>query len=137
VAWDRDLDKLMVDRALDGQEGRAFVTERLNGLAKRRSELERGLVEIGQALSTVQREAVSAEVVTAGLTEFRDVYECLKPFERKELMYLVLHRAEVNDRQIVLEINGNVPALLAETPQKSEPRLGTPNWLHELVSRSV
>ena len=78
--------------ALEGQGGRAFLTERLNELAKRRADLERGLVEVEQALTTVQREAVSGDVVAGGLAEFRKICACLKPFEQKELMHLVIHR---------------------------------------------
>ncbi len=47
---------------------------------------------------------MTAETVRASLTRFKDVYEHLRPFERKELLRLLLHRADVNDRQIVLEI---------------------------------
>ena len=71
---------------------------------------------------------VSAEQVRQALSRFGEVYECVKPYERKELVRLVLHRAEAWDRKIVLEINGGI----AETMPLSESassRFGTPNWL--------
>ena len=74
-------------------------------------------------------DVVDAATIAAGLAEFREVYGCLKPFEQKELIHLVLRRAEVSDREIVLEINGNVPTVLAGTPAKSASRFETPNWL--------
>ena len=60
--------------------GKRFVTEKLTELAERRA-----------ALSQVQQ-----------------VYPCLKPYEQRELVRLVLHRAEVHVRELVLEINGAV-----------------------------
>ena len=36
--------------------------------------------------------------MAAGLAQFREVYTCLKPFEQKELIHLVLRRVEVWDR---------------------------------------
>jgi hypothetical protein len=59
--------------------------------------------------SAARREAVSADAVRHALAQFRDVYDCLKPMEQKELVHLILRRAEVWDHKIVLEINGNVP----------------------------
>jgi hypothetical protein len=44
------------------------------------------------------------ETVRASLACFKDVYGQLTPFERRELMRLLLRRAEVSDRLIVLEI---------------------------------
>ena len=130
-----EADKLILDwSALDGQEGRAFLTERLNELAKRRAELEQGLLEVEQGVARLKSDAVCAATVRAALADFQQVYECLKPFEQKELMHLVLHRAEVSDREIVLEINGNAPTVLAGTPDKSDSRFGAPNWLPGLDS---
>jgi hypothetical protein len=65
--------------------------------------------------------------VRASLTRFRDVYEQLTPFERKELMRLLLHRAEVSERRIVLEIYP-VTAPEMAMPQ-SRSRSEAPNWL--------
>ena len=113
------------------------MTERLNRLAQRRADLEHGLVDAEEALAGMKRESVSAADVVANLRQFRAIYDCLKPIEQKELMHLVLRRAEVWDNEIVLEINGNVPAVLAGTLVKSGSRFGTPNWLPGLVSQSV
>ena len=41
------------------------------------------------------------ETVRASLACFKDVYGQLTPFGRRELMRLLLRRAEVSDRQIV------------------------------------
>ena len=47
---------------------------------------------------------MTMETVSASLACVKDVYGQLTPFERRELMRLLLRRAEVSDRQIVLEI---------------------------------
>lgn len=114
---------------LEGQEGRAFLTERLNALAQRRSDLESGLVEADQALVRLKNDSVDTSAVRDALSRFGVVYQYLKPYERKELFHLVLRRAEVHSRKIVLEINGNVPVITAETSEKSGSRSRTPNWL--------
>ncbi len=113
---------------LDGAEARAFLGEKLGELAQRRSELEAGLAETERALPRAAQRAVDAQAITRALESFGAVYECLKPYEQKELVKIVLNRAEVSDRKIVLEINGNVPAL-AETSTRSDSRFGIPNWL--------
>ena len=117
---------------LEQESGRAFLTERLGELARRRSELEQGLIEVNQALAQIDEERVTAETVRASLTRFRDVYAHLKPGERKELMRLLLHRAEVGDRQIVLEIYPIASPEMA-MPQ-SHSRSEASNWLPGQVS---
>jgi hypothetical protein len=75
------------------------------------------------ALTSVRGLVVEAETVRGALADMHAVYEQLKPFERKELMRLVL------ERQIVLEIHGGVCANPAQTPIKSASRSVAPNWL--------
>ena len=112
---------------LEQESGRAFLTEKLGELARRRSDLEQGLIEVNQALAQIDEERVTAETVRASVLRFRDVYAHLKPGERKELMRLLLHRAEVADRQIVLEIYPIASPEMA-MPQ-SRSRSEASNWL--------
>ena len=112
--------------ALEEHAGRAFLTEKLGEPAQRRSDLERGVAEADEALQRVERDQVTAETVRSALSEASRVYACLTPFEQKELMRLVLHRAEVSERQILLELHA-VPAptlVMAQGLSRSEP----PNW---------
>ncbi len=53
----------------------------------------------------------------ASLLRFKDVYAHLTPFERKELLRLLLRRAEVGDRQIV----GDLPRGGARYGDAPEP----------------
>jgi prefoldin subunit 5 len=121
-------DKVLAEWAILEQEtGRAFLTDKLAELAQHRNDLERGLAEVHEALRHVEREQVTADAVRCALGEFSEVYACLMPFERKELIRLVLRRAEVGDRQIVLEMYPvHAPlAAMAQSRSRSEP----PNWL--------
>jgi site-specific DNA recombinase len=113
--------------ALDGHEARTFLTERLSDLARQRGELELGLEETEQGLGQLDRQAVSDGEVRAALSAFEDVFECLMPYERKELLQLVIQRAEVRPRKITMNINGSVPVLGTLVTDGSRSR--TPSWL--------
>ena len=121
-------DKVLAEWAtLEQETGRVFLTDKLAELAQHRNDLERGLAEVDQALKQVEREQVTADTVRSALGEFSEVYACLMPFERKELIRLVLRRAEIGDRQIVLELNSvqSSTMTMAQSHLRSEP----PNWL--------
>jgi site-specific DNA recombinase len=121
-------DKLLADWAgLEADNGRAFLTDKLAELARRRADLERGMADVDAVLGQLVRQRVTADAVRATLGRFSDVYACLTPFERKELMRLILHRAEVGDREIVLELHAiQAPKLeVAQSHSRSEP----PVWL--------
>lgn len=121
-------DKLLAEwSALEEEAGRVFLTDKLAELARRRTDLECGIAEVDEALRQVEREQVTADAVRSALTEFGEVYACLTPFERKELIRLVLRRAEVGDQQIVLELYGTLASEMAtaQSRSRSEP----PNWL--------
>ena len=75
---------------------------------------------------------MSAEAVQLALANVDEVYEHLKPHERKELMRLLLQRAEVADHSIVLEIRGAACVGLADTrgaPRVGASRYEAPKWL--------
>ena len=115
--------------------GKSFVTEKLTELAERRAALERGVAELDQQLAKVQDKAVTAEVVRAALSQVHQVYACLKPYEQRELMRLVVHRAEVHVRELVLEINGAVgQEITPATVNNGGVVRQTQDWLPELDS---
>ena len=114
------------------------MTEKLTELAERRAALERGVAELDQQLAKVQDKAVTAEVVRAALSQVQQVYACLKPYEQRELVRLVLHRAEVHVRELVLEINGAVgQAITPATVYNGSLVRRTQDWLPGAVSQSV
>ena len=73
---------------------------------------------------------MSAEAVRATLSNITEVYECLQPHERKELVRLLLQRAVVSERRLTLEIRGGLQGLPAAAKEdKSGSRSQRPIWL--------
>ena len=100
-------DKLITEMvSMDEQAGRSFIKNKLNELGQRRDDLENGLTEVQQGLECLDREAVDVELVRASLGQVKELFGELKPYEQRELMQLVLQRAEVNEREITLEVYG-------------------------------
>jgi len=120
--------------SLEGQTGKDFVTEKLSRLAQRRTELEAGLAETDEALRRAQEQIVTARALKEALGRIHEVYGRLRPFEQRELMGMVLKRAEVNERQIVLDIYAlNEPQTSAlETEHRGDVVRLPPNWLTSL-----
>jgi hypothetical protein len=114
--------------ALEEEKARWFLTEKLNDLAQRRVEIEQSIKDASQEMARFDQEVISVDFVRNALQQFRDVYDCLRPAQRRELFHLVLRRAAVSDRQFVLEINGDVPGLGMFVTGASRP--GISNLLH-------
>ena len=105
-----EADKVLAEWAiLEEETGWVFLTDKLADLAQRRTDLERGIAEVDAALKQVDREQVTADAV------------------RSERVRLVLRRAEVGDRGIVLELYGTLTPEMAaaQSHSRSEP----PIWL--------
>ena len=125
-----EADKVLAEwAALEAHAARAFLGDKLSELAQPRDDLERGAAEIDEALARLDQGQVTSATIQAALSRFGEVYACLTPFEQKELVRLVLRRAEVGDRQIVLEMYP-VQALELAAP-RSDSRSGILNWLPE------
>ena len=78
---------------LDGSEAKAFLTDRLNDLGRRKTELQAALVAAEDELLRLDERVVSVDQVRAALLRFNDVYACLKPHEQREkLVRLLVHR---------------------------------------------
>lgn len=84
-----------------------LLNDKLAGLARRRDELQSGILEAERELTALDAASVDAESVRDGLRHFGRAFTHLRPFEQKELIRLVLKRAELRDRELVLEIYGN------------------------------
>ena len=57
---------------------------------------------------------MDTELVRATLGQVKELFGALKPYEQRELMQLVLQRAEVNKREITLEVYALTEAALPE-----------------------
>ena len=93
-------------------------------------------MDVDREIQAVESATVSADAVRAALTNITEVYEALQPYERKELVRLLLQRAEVGERRITLEVRGGLreipgPAALGD---KSGSRSERPGWLPDVDS---
>ena len=70
----------------------------------------------------------------SALASFGELYECLQPYERQELVRLLVKRAEVGERRITLEIRGGLAGLPAPEEVKSGSRSVRPIWLPDVDS---
>jgi hypothetical protein len=83
--------------ALDGSTASVFIKEKLEKLAAQRQGLESTVAELDGALERIRRTAVDQEKVVAAINRFRLVHAKLQPYQRKELIRLVVARAEVSE----------------------------------------
>ncbi len=96
-------DKLLTELvSMDQQAGQSFVKEKLNELGQRQMDLQHGLAEVQQEMDLMERESENTDLVRTALGQVKELFGALKPYEQRELMQLVLQRAEVNEREITL-----------------------------------
>jgi site-specific DNA recombinase len=112
----------------------ALVTEKLDALAQRRRELEAGVAALDLSIDQIRRDAVDEDQVREALAHTAEVFEALPPYRKKELIRLVLTRAEVTRESLKLAFRGRPPALEVLQGKKNErgantPRSETPEWL--------
>ncbi len=129
-------DKLLTELvSMDQQAGQGFVKDKLNDLGQRQQDLERGLAEVQQELDGMDREAVDTKLVRAALGQVTDLFGALKPYEKRELMQLVLQRAEVNEREITLDVYALTEAgLPGKVGAEGDVVRTRPDWLPTSVS---
>jgi hypothetical protein len=113
--------------SLAGEDGAVFLKERLDELGKRRTDIERALEELEIAIDDVEREAVDQEAVLEALASFGDVFDCIPPFQQKELFRLVIHKVIVSEGSMELALYGKPPELGQMT--QGTARSQTSNWL--------
>jgi site-specific DNA recombinase len=124
-------DKLLTELvSMDQQTGQGFIKGKLNELGQRRTDLEHGSAQVQEELDSLDREAVDADLVRATLGQIKGLFETLKPYEQRELMQLVLQRAEVNEREISLDIYTLTEAsLVGKMGDSGEMVRMRPGWL--------
>jgi site-specific DNA recombinase len=117
--------------SLKDQAGDGFVKEKLNDLERQKTELETGLLEADESLRQIQEQAVTVDAVKQALTRIDEVYEHLMPFEKRDLMRLVLKQVDVNERQIALQIYalGEEHMSLCQNVKPGEVVRPSLNWL--------
>jgi hypothetical protein len=132
----RTADKLLTGWASleDDSVSSAFISDKLHQLSRQRSDLESGIAEVDGTLDAAKQRAVDAADIRRAMFSIFQVYNHLQPFEQKELMQLILQGAEINEREMVLEIRTGACVGASEAPRgkgnnKGELRFEPPNWL--------
>ena len=105
-------------------EGRGFLNDQLRALARQKDDLESALLESKNALLATRDAQASADAIRDGLLNFDRVYSHLKPFEQRELVPLILDKAVIGDRQLVLHLKGEACTAFAQAPEKASPTEG-------------
>jgi hypothetical protein len=98
------------DDGHEGSEALGPVKEKLEDLIRQRTGFESGLEELDSTIASVKGKAVNQEAVLAALSRFKDIYAKLPPYQRRELIGLVLLKAEVTENQLRLSFHGRPAA---------------------------
>lgn len=98
------------------------------------------MAEIDRALEASKPQAVELADVRRHMANISEVYGCLQPFEQRELMQLIIQRAEINEREMVLEIRTGACVWATEPTRrdsgaKGKLRFEPPDWLPILDKR--
>jgi hypothetical protein len=115
-------------------DGTSFLKERLDDLGKRRGQIEESLAALEIAIGEVERDMVDQGLVAQALADFTGVFVELKPYQQKELMRLVFHKAILGPAYLKIGLYGRPFDL--QPLSKGEPRSQTFDWLPGLPSQS-
>ena len=127
---------------LEGSEALGPVKKKLEDLTRLRTGFESGLEELDSTIASVKGKAVNQEAVLAALRRFKEIYAKLPPYQRRELIGLVLLKAEVTENQLRLSFHGRpaapevfekISAPGARASRRAEPF----EWLPGLMSQSA
>jgi hypothetical protein len=86
-----------------------FLKDKLRDLAKRRRDIENGIASLETMIHEIERETVSRDLVMMALGKISDVFDVLPPYRKKEMIRLVLHRAEISESRMRLALYGRPP----------------------------
>ena len=116
-----------------GEASRSLVNDQLRELAGRREQLERSVNRTGDDLRSANDATITSDDVRAGLTNFGRVYAHLRPFEQRDLVRLLISRAELHDDRVVLDVYEKACAGFARA-SKSDSRFEAVEWLPDVDS---
>jgi site-specific DNA recombinase len=123
-------DKIMNKWAsLATDQNSVLLKEKLDELGRRRQDIETGIQTLEQMIDEIQRESVSQELVMLALNKFTDVFDHIQPYQQKELLGLVLHKAVLAPDSIKIALYGRPPETGLLPGTESEMRSRMVNWL--------
>jgi hypothetical protein len=120
---------------LASEDGARFLKEKLDDLGKRRGQIEESLASLEIGMGEVERDTIDQGLVTQALANFSDVFAELKPYQQKDLLRPVLHKAILGPDYVKIALYGRPPEIgpLAE----GNSRFQTFKWLPGQMSESV
>lgn len=88
-------------------ESAAVLNANLADLGRRRDQLQSSVLEAERESADIDKASVTPDAIREGLLHFGRAFAHLRPYEQKELIRLVIKRAVIRDRELVLEVYGN------------------------------
>ena len=115
--------------SLATDQNSVLLKEKLDDLGKRRQDVETGIQALEQMIDEIQRESVSQELVMLALNKFTDVFDHIQPYQQKELLRLVLHKAVLAPDSIKIALYGRPPKTGLLSISESEMHSQMATWL--------
>ncbi len=108
-----------------------FLREKLDELAKERKDAETGLVGLDIQIADIQSEAIRKDDVMTALGKFTTIFDTLPPYQKKEIIRLVMKKAVLNPEGIKIALIGKPPnsGLFDEMASDGKIRCQTSIWL--------
>ncbi len=115
-------------------ENSIFLKDKLNELGKRRKSMEDGITNIEIMIEEIQRESVSQDMVELMLTKFTDIFSSISPYQQKELINIILHKAILSQSETKIALYGKQTDtrlfdLLETQSVNANSRSGISDWL--------
>ena len=115
-------------------ENSIFLKDKLNELGKRRKSMEDGITNIEIMIEEIQRESVSQNMVELMLTKFTDIFSSIPPYQQKELINIILHKAILSQSETKIALYGKQTdtrlfGLLETQSVNINSRSGISDWL--------
>ncbi len=108
-----------------------FIKDKLDELGKRRKDIENGISTLEIMIGEIERESVNQEMMQLMLTKFSEIFDSMRPYQQKELINILLHKACLSQSEIKIALHGkqtDTRLFDIGTPQ-GEIRPGISEWL--------
>jgi len=108
-----------------------FLKEKLDELAKLRKETENGLIAIDIQIKDTECEAIRKDDILMAVGKFTDLFDTLQPYQKKDIMKLIMKKAVLNPEGIKIALIGKPPksGLFDDIKSDSKLRCQTSIWL--------
>jgi len=120
--------------AMATSDNSIFLREKLDELAKERKDTEAGLLMLDAQITDIQRDAISQEDVMTALGKSSKLFESLPPYQKKEIVRLIMKKAVLGPKSIKIALIGKYPnaGLLCDETPDGQLRCQTSIWLPQM-----